>query len=182
MGEKAKALPTTHVELRDVKWSGSAHYPEALRRVYHYKALIGGSWPGVIPHSDVLMGVLELAPGAIYPGHQHPAPEIYYVVSGTAEWSVGDEAFVAEAGTAIYHAPGMLHRMINTGDDVLRLVYGTGTVTWPGSGSSNRRRHTGAPRAAAPSRRRCRNGSSRSTVSLSSGSTRSLRRLRTRPA
>ena len=123
MSEQSQAVPPAHVELREVKWTGSAQYPEALRKVYRYKALIGGRWLGVIPQSDVLMGVLELAPGATYPAHQHPAPEIYYVMSGTAEWTVGDETFVAEPGTAIYHPPGALHRMINTGDDVLRLVY-----------------------------------------------------------
>jgi quercetin dioxygenase-like cupin family protein len=39
------------------------------------------------PQSDVLMGMLELAPGATYPAHRHPAPELYYVMSGTAQWT-----------------------------------------------------------------------------------------------
>jgi quercetin dioxygenase-like cupin family protein len=69
------------------------------------------------------MGVLELSPGAIYPGHAHPAPEIYYVISGTTRWTVGDETFTAEPGTAIYTPPNTLHRMINTGGEVLRTVY-----------------------------------------------------------
>jgi hypothetical protein len=36
-----------------------------VRRVYRYKPLIGGRWQGVIPQDDILMGVLELAPGAL---------------------------------------------------------------------------------------------------------------------
>lgn len=74
----------THVHVSDVQWTASPQYPEALRRVYRYKPLIGGRWRGVIPQEDILMGVLELAPGAIYAAHAHPAPELYYVMSGTA--------------------------------------------------------------------------------------------------
>lgn len=128
----AEALPSppsqapaskSHVHLRDVDWWASAQYPEELRRVYRYKALIGGARPGVIAQDEVLMGVLELAPGAVYPGHAHPSPEIYYVMSGTARWTVGSDTFIAEAGTAVYTPPNTLHRMINTGDELLRTVY-----------------------------------------------------------
>ena len=123
MDKQSQILPLTHIELCDVKWTSSIQYPEELRKVYRYKPLIGGSWSGVIPHDDVFMGVLELAPKATYPAHQHPAPEIYYVISGKAEWSVDDETFVVESGAAIHHPPNASHRMVNIGDDVLRLVY-----------------------------------------------------------
>lgn len=113
----------SHVHVRDVEWTASPQYPEELQRVYRYKALIGGHWPGVIPQQDILMGVLELAPGAIYSAHAHPAPELYYVMSGIARWTVNDETFDAEPGTAIYHAPDALHRMINTGDEPLRMCW-----------------------------------------------------------
>lgn len=119
---KLDATPS-HVHLSIVQWTASPRYPEALRRVYRYKPLIGGSWQGVIPQQDILMGVLELAPGATYAAHAHPAPEIYYVMSGTARWTVGDETFDAKPGTAIYRAPNALHRMINTGDETLRVCW-----------------------------------------------------------
>ena len=64
----------SHVHLRDVTWWSSAQYPEELRRVYRYKALIGGSRPGVVPQDDVLMGFLELAPGRPTPGTPIPRP------------------------------------------------------------------------------------------------------------
>lgn len=102
----------------------TASYPEELRRVVRYRPLVGGNrqnWAGV-PEEDVLMGVLELTAGATYPAHSHPSPEIYYVVSGIAEWTVGDETFMAEAGTAVYHAPNASHRMVNTGNEP-RTVY-----------------------------------------------------------
>ncbi len=121
--ENNSETPRSHVHVRDMNWTASPQYPEALRRVYRYKALIGGGWLGVIPQKDILMGVLELAPGAIYSAHAHPAPELYYVMSGRARWTVNDETFDAEPGTAIYHAPNALHRIINTGDETLRVCW-----------------------------------------------------------
>jgi quercetin dioxygenase-like cupin family protein len=123
----------THVTLNDVTWWASPQYPESLRRVYRYKALIGGSRPGVIPQDDVLMGVLELAPGAIYAAHAHPAPEIYYVMHGEVRWTVGSENFSASPGMAIYHPSNTLHRMVNVGDDVARVVY----LWWAPGGNSS---------------------------------------------
>ncbi len=122
-GGKTDSTPRVHSRTRDVKWETSDKYPRALQAVVRWKSLIGGTDEGVAPQADVLMGVLELAPGAIYPGHKHPAPELYYVMSGTAEWTVGTETFVAQEGTAIYHPPHTLHRMINRGPDVLRAAY-----------------------------------------------------------
>jgi|GEM_PF-1755137 quercetin dioxygenase-like cupin family protein len=122
-GRPGASPPPTHTSLKDRPWSTSEQYPEALQRVCRYKALIGGGRPGVVPQADVLMGMLELAPRAIYPAHRHPAPELYYVMSGRAEWTVGEETFAAGPGTAIYHPPNTLHRMVNTSDEVLRTVY-----------------------------------------------------------
>jgi quercetin dioxygenase-like cupin family protein len=116
------AARPTHAHEAAVAWTASAQYPEALKKVYRYRPLIGGS-RAPVPQQDVLMGVLELAPGATYPGHAHPSPEIYYVMSGRARWTVGGETFDAVPGTAVYTPPNTLHRMVNTGDEPLRTVY-----------------------------------------------------------
>ena len=121
--QASPATSRTHITLNERPWTSSEQYPEPLRQVYRYKAMIGGQRAGVVPQDDVLMGMLELAPRAIYPAHKHPAPELYYVMSGTAQWTVGDETFTAGPGTAIYHPPDTLHRMVNTGDEVLKTVY-----------------------------------------------------------
>ncbi len=104
---------------------GSEAGYEALRKVCRYQPLVGGSYDGgkVIPQEDVLFGVLELAPGGYYPGHHHPAPEIYYVLNGEAEWTVGDQTFTARPGEYIYHPPLKMHRMVNKGKDALRVAY-----------------------------------------------------------
>lgn len=104
---------------------GSEPGYETLRDVCRYMPLIGGNyenWKG-IPQEDVLFGMLELAPGGYYPGHHHPAPEIYYVLSGQAEWTVGDQTFTARPGESIYHPALKLHRMVNIGKEPLRVLY-----------------------------------------------------------
>ena len=89
-----------------------------------FNTLIGdGSYP--VRAKNVYFGVFELAPGAIYVGHKHSSPEIYYVISGEAEWTVDGKSFQAESGSAIYHKPNAVHRMVNIGSTKLK------TQRWP---------------------------------------------------
>ncbi len=113
--------PPTHISANDLPWSTAASYPEALQRVVRWKTLVGQD-PGV-PVAEVRLGLLELDPGGYYPAHAHPAPEIYLVLSGAAQWTVGEETFRAEAGMAIYHAPNVPHRMVNDGPTPLQAVW-----------------------------------------------------------
>lgn len=118
--------PPIHAHVDDATWGTSPSYPEALQRVVRWKILAGGNVFGDsfgIPHDDMLMGVLDLDAGGYYPLHAHPAPELYYVVSGTAEWTVGDQTFTATPGMAIYHAPNVPHRMVNTGAETLHTLW-----------------------------------------------------------
>ena len=71
----------------------------------------------------MMMGVLELDPDATYPGHRHPSPEVYYIIEGQAQWQVNEEIFEAKPGTAIYHPPMAVHKMVNPGPGKLRAVY-----------------------------------------------------------
>jgi mannose-6-phosphate isomerase-like protein (cupin superfamily) len=114
------------VEASNAEWQVSSYYPEALRRVVRWRTLIGGNgadWVGGIPQKDVIFGVLDLDPGGYYPLHSHPAPEIYFILSGTAEWTIGAETFTAKSGMAIYHASNMPHRMVNTGIEPLKTLW-----------------------------------------------------------
>lgn len=112
----------THVNSDQLEWTTASSYPEALQSSVHWKILIGGETPS-IPSQDVLMGILDLEPGGYYPLHSHPSPEIYFILSGTAEWTVGSETFVATPGTAIHHAPDVPHRMVNHGTEPLKTIW-----------------------------------------------------------
>ncbi len=124
-----RRISRNHVHVDQIEWKGTSSYPPELRKVYRWKALVGGDeqhwykgWKG-IPLGDILTGVLELDPGAYYPLHLHPAPEIYYVIRGLARWTVGKETFLARPGTAVYHPPNAPHRMINIGKKKLEVFW-----------------------------------------------------------
>lgn len=87
--------------------------------MYRYKTLLGTPES---PSPGATMGLLELSPGT-YPFHEHPAPEIYYVLRGRASWTVGTKTFEVREGTAVYHAPGLRHRMVNRGATSLLAVW-----------------------------------------------------------
>lgn len=49
-------------------------------------------------------------PGQIYPGHHHPAVEIYGIVAGTGQWSRGDEdPRPRRPGDVFVHESNMVH-------------------------------------------------------------------------
>jgi mannose-6-phosphate isomerase-like protein (cupin superfamily) len=113
------------VAVERIAWTTSTDYPEALQHVLRWGTLIGNEDSGArgIPQDDVLMGIMELDAGGFYPSHAHVAPEIYFVLSGRAQWTVADETFIAAPGTAIYHAPNAPHRMVNLGTEPLRAIW-----------------------------------------------------------
>jgi len=115
-------IPNTHVNVSQFEWTTANSYPDALQKIVHWKVLIGEDTPS-IPQQDVFMGMLDLEAGGYYPLHSHPAPEIYFIMSGTAEWTIGDETFTATPGTAIYHASNVPHRMINKSNEPLKTVW-----------------------------------------------------------
>ena len=110
------------VHVDQFEWTSATSYPEDLQKVVYWKMLVGGDAPS-IPQKDVLMGVLNLGAGGFYPLHSHPSPEIYYIISGSAEWTVGEETFTAIPGMAIYHASNVPHRMVNKGNVLLHTVW-----------------------------------------------------------
>lgn len=112
-----------HMNANALPWSTNPAYPEALQQIVRWKILVGGESLPSVPQDDIMMGVLDLDAGGDYPLHAHAAPELYFVISGQAEWTVGDQTFTAEAGTAIYHPPHAPHRMVNTGDQPLRTIW-----------------------------------------------------------
>src|SRR5215469_11473378 len=81
--------------------------PEFLEN-YGYAVLAG---PGGLVASEALaLGVLLLGPGIHYPSHNHPAVEIYVVLSGEAAWQKGKEPWRREPpGTVIRHDSMVTH-------------------------------------------------------------------------
>src|SRR6478735_8614054 len=65
------------------------------------------------------VGEITIPPGtAGPPQHRHAQhDEGFYVVSGTARFTVGDTDYVAPAGTLVMVPPGAPHTFANPGDD-----------------------------------------------------------------
>jgi len=113
-----------HIDAGEVNWQAppSSYSGAEFSSAFRYRTLIGAQFAPV-HGKEVLFGEAEWAPGAIYVGHIHPAPEIYYVISGEAEWTVDGKTFKATAGTAIYAKPNAVHRIVNIGDGILKTVW-----------------------------------------------------------
>lgn len=87
---------------------------------YAYVALVGPD--GQIPSPECRLGLYLQRPGLHYPPHAHDAEELYFIVSGTADWQAGDRRFAAVPGQVIHHAPAMPHVMV-TGDAPLLAIW-----------------------------------------------------------
>jgi len=112
-----------HVNARDVEWRATyTDYGPEFAKAYRFRTLVGDEYAPV-RGKNVYFGEAEWAPGAIYVGHKHKSPEIYYVISGEAEWTVDGKTFRATPGTAIYAKPNAVHRMVNVGDGILKTVW-----------------------------------------------------------
>ncbi len=88
-----------------------------------WKTMIGGNDGGQIDDKDIRFGLFELAPRAIYHGHKHDSPEIYYITSGRAMWTVGDETREVTAGMTIHIPPGAVHKMVNMGEQTVEAIW-----------------------------------------------------------
>ncbi|MGN0917847.1 MAG: dimethylsulfonioproprionate lyase family protein [Oxalobacter sp.] len=71
-------------------------------------------------------GFTLIAPNSLYPAHYHPAIELYYVLSGTAEWMLEGKTALQKPGTFILHPANAVHAM-RTGKEPLLAMY-----TWSG--------------------------------------------------
>lgn len=91
---------------------------------YFYHELIGpGLPPPAFQNDNVYFGPLTIQAGVTYPAHSHPAPEIYYVIDGEADWYVDDEKQHVKGGSMIYHRPFAVHGWTVTSDKPLRVVW-----------------------------------------------------------
>jgi putative monooxygenase len=73
---------------------------------------------------NIAMGVNETYPGGMVPEHKHDIQEeVMYFVSGQGKFVTEDEEIDLNPGTVVYNPPGKLHKIINTGDEVLRFVW-----------------------------------------------------------
>jgi hypothetical protein len=88
----------------------------------HANAMILGP-KGLESHADLWIGATVMAPGTLYPDHNHPPAEVYIPLSAGAWWNTqmdwtdpGQEGF-------IYNPPGITHAMRSGAEAFLALWF-----------------------------------------------------------
>lgn len=88
---------------------------------YAFANVIGPD--GLVDLPGLLIGVLILGPNRTYPPHAHPAAEVYHVLSGDAEWQMGNDPWEKRRpGSFLAHPPFMPHAT-RTGAETLLALY-----------------------------------------------------------
>jgi quercetin dioxygenase-like cupin family protein len=66
---------------------------------------------GLEERSDLYVGVTVMAPGVLYPDHDHAPAEVYLPLSAGAWWNAEMPWTDPGHGGFIYNPPGILHAM-----------------------------------------------------------------------
>ena len=83
---------------------------------------------GLEQRSDVVLGASLLAPGVVYPDHDHPPEEIYLVLSAGDWFNPQRGWYTPGAGGAVHHPPGIVHAMRAGATTPLLAIW----CLWPG--------------------------------------------------
>jgi len=82
-------------------------------------------WAGPVsaPARNQSLAEASIPPGGATTEHYHRVTEeLYLVTAGRGRLRIGDEERDVEAGDCAVIPPGARHRLVNTGDEVLRVV------------------------------------------------------------
>ena len=85
---------------------------------------------GKIKPEKFMMGFVVIYPGGKVPLHEHENEEVYTVLKGAGEMTIGDSVRSISAVSAVYIPPGLPHSLVNTGREELEMmfVYAPATV------------------------------------------------------
>lgn len=118
-----------------LEWRQSQSYTDAVlgesfTANYGWAEIIG---PGGFFHGDdYKLGLLMLGPHRHYKDHYHPAPELYWTLTGPSDWKRGAGGFEAKAaGEVIWHPPLRMHATITQDKPLLALWCWTRDTTTP---------------------------------------------------
>ena len=108
-----------------LKWCQSSIYTDAVlgegfSQNYSWCEIIGPK--GFFKGDDFLLGLLMLGPNRHYKDHYHPAPELYWPLTGATEWKQGLGEFTKKAaGEIIWHPSLEIHATKTSGHPMLAV-------------------------------------------------------------
>jgi hypothetical protein len=93
---------------RSEAYSDAAMGQDGFMDNYGHAEIIGPT--GLMAGDDFRLGFLLLGPNLHYLDHAHPAPELYWPLTGPTDWSRGRGPFTPrQAGEMIWHRPQEVH-------------------------------------------------------------------------
>ncbi len=102
---------------------------ESLATRIAFAELIGPDGP--MSASEARIGFTLIAPHTFYPLHAHPAVELYWVMSGHADWITAGPPHVAAPGRFVLHHSNQPHAMRTRDEPLLALWGWSGDVDTP---------------------------------------------------
>ncbi|MGH6853943.1 MAG: dimethylsulfonioproprionate lyase family protein [Aestuariivirga sp.] len=116
----ALAAITDHLQWRQTAAYNDEVLGEGFLENYGWSQIIGPH--GFFPGRNFLLGLLMLGPNRHYKDHYHPAPELYWLLTGPSQWKrAGGDFETKPAGTTIWHAPNVVHATKTAGQPLLAL-------------------------------------------------------------
>ena len=110
-----------------VQWhQASRGVPEFFEGGYSFSVIIGDS--GLVPSTNIRMGLYLQNQNVDYPSHAHEAEEYYLILSGHGSWQIGNSWYDAIPGSIFHHQPGESHRMITESEPLLGFWIWTGLI------------------------------------------------------
>jgi len=105
---------TVAVHIKDVK--GQRRDPPRTSWILVSEKTVGAK--------NLAVGINETAAGSMVPEHEHNTEEeVMLFLSGRGVFVTEDEEIPIEPGVCVYNPPGGSHKILNTGDEVLRFVW-----------------------------------------------------------
>ncbi len=102
------------VNIKDVK--GERRDPPRVSWILVSEKTVGSQ--------NLAMGVNETYPGGMVPEHTHDKEEeVMFFLAGRGVFFTEGREIPLEPGVCIYNPPGKPHKIVNTGDEVLRFVW-----------------------------------------------------------
>jgi len=100
--------------------------PDLFKGGYAFAEIIGKM--GLKFSDTIRIGFFLQKPNTNYPLHAHDAEELYFILSGTADWQIEDKKFEVSPGTIIHHETCEKHATITSKLPLFALWIWTGKI------------------------------------------------------
>ena len=117
----------TKIIAKNVMWNEAERgVPEFFKGGYAFAEIVGEM--GFKFSEKIRLGFFLQKPNLNYPLHAHDAKELYFILSGSADWEIEDKKFKASPGLIIHHEEREEHAMTTSELPLFALWIWTGNI------------------------------------------------------